>query len=219
MQPQKITFILKSFNYLGLVTDSRRFQIILKRPTLPFFWPEPTILAGSYFGRWQTGKDATIISVVFYLWINLERTQNRLWCPYSNTESVSRKVSTRFTSKWVSQGASNSWAEWEGAEAGTGLIIFLKPSPLSPRECWERVNSILWRTEKKHAFWKSEPYRCPEFVDNTLTTPSASWARLCLFPSTSVTESAASSGWSKEVNKMFYKNHLWMCPLLLCCSP
>lgn len=149
MQPQKITFILKSFNYPGLITDSRGFQIILKRPILPFFWPEPAVLAGSCLGRWQAEKDnATIISVVFYLWVKLERTQNRLWCPYSNTERVSRKISTRFTSKWVSQGANNSWAEWEGAEAGTGLVISLKPSPLSPRECWERVSSILWIIEQ-----------------------------------------------------------------------
>lgn len=60
MQPQKITFILKSFNYLGLVTDSRRFQIILKRPTLPFF------LARAY----HSGRE------LFWKVVNWERCDN-----------------------------------------------------------------------------------------------------------------------------------------------
>jgi hypothetical protein len=46
MQPQKITFILRSFNYPGLITDRREFQIVLKCPTT-FSWPKPAILAGN----------------------------------------------------------------------------------------------------------------------------------------------------------------------------
>lgn len=153
MQPQKITFILRSFNYPGLITDRHEFQVVLRHPTT-FSWPKPVVLAGSGLEgdrQRETDWQTHFCGVLF---VDTREDSEQTVVLRQSHGSVSHEASAQFTAPWVSQGSNNLWAEW-GPEWGEGKhsasYFFKTCLPWAPTECWENVRHARTARNRKSA--------------------------------------------------------------------